>query len=129
LTVTALRAAAKLADAYNLKRKARLALQKQVTDLEEEEKELKGDLIAALASEKATAVGGSTCTIEMKTVMEPTVADWKKLQEHIRATGNFELLYQRVNGKAVKERWDNKEEVPGVQRFPVTKLSISQIKE
>jgi hypothetical protein len=125
---TSLEKAAKLADEWNSARKIRLAEQKKVDLMEEAEKALKDDLIHELQMAGASAVGGASCTVELKLKMEPTVMDWTTLRKHIQETGHFDLLYQRINTKAVKERWDLGTEVPGVQKYPTEVLSVHQLK-
>jgi hypothetical protein len=58
----------------------------------------------------------------------PTVQDWQKLWDHIVETRDFSLLEKRVGKAAVKEHWSADEEVPGVIKFPVYKLSKSEVK-
>jgi len=121
-------ALAVLVDAYNLKRIERLALKKEVDALEKQEQEVKALLIQALKNAGATAHGGKTAIVKLVTKNEPTAGDWDKLYAHIRSTGEFELLYRRINPASIKERKDLGVEVPGIEWFPTESLSLSQIK-
>jgi hypothetical protein len=115
-----------LVDAYYLMREDRLAAQRELSLREVQEKELKEKLITAFREGKITAAGGKAAIIRHSVSFEPTLDDADKLYKHIRDTGEFDLLYRRINTKAVKERKDVGVEVPGIVWFPVDKLSISK---
>ena len=116
-------------DLYNHARATRLASQKVVDDMETTEKKLKADLIAALKEGELTAAGGKTAIAKLVIKNEPALKSIDDLYRHIRDTGEFDLLYRRVNNTAVKARWDLGVVVPGVESYPVESLSLSQIKE
>jgi hypothetical protein len=117
---------AALVDCYYLAREARLAKQREVDAMDAEEKALKQRLVDAFREGKITAAGGKVAIIKHSVSSEPSIGDIDKLYTHIRATGEFDLLYRRINAKAVKERKDVGVEVPGIEWFPVDKLSISK---
>ncbi len=119
---------AQLADAWQTKRTERLALQKQVDAMQKEENEYKAQLIQGLQSATIRAIGGALGTATLVTKREPAMADWDTLYTHIQATGEFDLMYRRVNAAAVKERWELGMEVPGVQAIEITDLSWSKAK-
>ena len=50
------------------------------------------------------------------------------LYAHVKATGEFDLLYKRLNASAVNQRWEDGKVVPGTQPFPVEELSIRKAK-
>lgn len=54
---------------------------------------------------------------------EPHVTDWPKFYEYILETKDFSLLERRPGRAAVKERWEDDVVVPGVEKFPVYKLT------
>jgi len=120
--------AAILADDYNAARHLRLAEQKRVDALEVEEKRLKDSLIQTLKAAEATSVGGKTAIVRLVIKNEPQASDMDALYAHIRATGEFELLYRRINPASIKERKDVGVDVPGISWFPVETLSLSQVK-
>ena len=117
-----------LVDSYNASRFARLALAKEVAALEAEEHRLKAELIAAFKAEGSTASGGKTAVAKLVIKQEPTAGNWDSLYAHIRSTGEFELLYRRINPASIKERKDVGVDVPGIEWFPIESLSLSQIK-
>jgi hypothetical protein len=115
-----------LVDAYYESREERLAAQRKVDEMDAQEKYLKAQLIEAFRNGKITAAGGKAAIIRHTVVFEPSIEEIDKLYAHIRTTGEFDLLYRRINAKAVKERKDVGVDVPGITWFPVDKLSISK---
>ena len=117
-----------IAQEYNNLRAARLALSRQVDTMEVEEKAKKKLLMDMLVALKINSVGDTERVYAIITQDEPTVEDMGKLYKHIQKTGEFDLLYKRVNNAAVKERWELGKAVPGVGKFPVQTLSVTQAK-
>ena len=116
---------------YTKARAARLEADKKVDALKQTEKEAHQAIMDYFHGKAALLETGSVVDgylYQLKTSDEPTVEDWPKLYAHIKRTGNFEMLYRRVNPAAVKERWDDGKAVPGVGKFPVEKLSITKAK-
>lgn len=117
-----------IAIAWRAAREARLAKQKEVEELEIKEKKLKQEVIAALSKSKNKAVSNGERLFQLKTTMEPVAEDWAALYEHVRKTGEFELLFRRINPASVKERWEQGLTVPGVNKIPVETLSDTKAK-
>lgn len=116
-----------LIDSYASQRKHRLLEQAKVDALEEQEKIAKNLIIEELKVQKLTSAGGRTAVVTLKTTDEPSIENIDALYAHVRATGEFDLLYRRLNPKSVKERWDQGVAVPGVGKFPVDKLTIGGV--
>lgn len=122
------KAALNLAHAYDAMRERRLDLQHEVDALEEEEKQLKKQLMDMIESLSTTALSDGKKIYALVTKDEPTASSWPELWAHIQKTGDFDLLYRRINTTAVKERWEVGQTIPGVGKFPVTTLSITKAK-
>lgn len=120
--LSALKLAA-LADDYNTMRQERLALQHKVDKMKEVENKFRTQLLDQLTP-TLTSVGGETCVITRVEKNEPVADDWSLIQQHVVTTGEFDLLYRRINPKAVRERWDQGLKVPGIITFPAITLSI-----
>lgn len=114
-----------LVDQYLSHRTQRLAAEKAVKLLKETEEVLKTTIISKLQEADLTAAGGMVGLVKLKAVEEPVCTDWKALQDHIVKTGEFDLLHRRLTGSAVKLRWDDKVEIPGVGRTTLYNLNIS----
>jgi hypothetical protein len=126
LTATEL---AQLADHYWLTRAKRLDADKAAKDLKDEESRAEATLIKEMREQQLTAIGGKHVRLAIPTVPEyvPAVKDWDALYKHVLQTGDFSLLHKRVGTTACKERWDAGEEVPGIERYAVYKLSKSGV--
>lgn len=120
---------AQLADHYWTTRAKRLDADKVAKDLKDEESRTEATLIKEMREQQLTAIGGKLVRLAIPTVPEyvPAVKDWDVLYKHILESGDFSLLHKRVGNTACKERWDAGEEVPGIEKFPVYKLSKSGV--
>jgi hypothetical protein len=113
-----------LADFWGMKRIERLAAQKIVDKIEDEEKQLKAQLIQACKEAGISSIGGSKYGANYKTKDKPTVGDWAKLYAFIKENDAFDLLHKRLTEKAVEERWEDNVEIPGVVKFPVDDITM-----
>lgn len=117
-----------LIDQYLSTRASRLALDKEVEVLKETEEVLKNTIISKMKETDLTAAGGAIGLVKLKTVEEPVCNDWSALYAHIATTGEFDLLHRRLTGAAVKLRWEENVEIPGVGKTQIEKLNISMTK-
>lgn len=120
--------AGKLTDAYKGALGHRLVCDKIAEAAKVKEVELKNALIFAIRHLNISAVGGKQFVCSHEVVQEPTVTDWSKYQEYILETKDFSLLEKRPGRVAIKERWADGVEVPGVGSYPVDKLSFTKAK-
>jgi len=120
---------AQLADHYWTTRQKRLDADKVAKDLKDEESRAEATLIKEMREQQLTAIGGRLVRLTIPTTPEyvPAVKDWDALYKHVLQTGDFSLLHKRVGTSACKERWDAGEEVPGIERYAVYKLSKSGV--
>ena len=109
-------------------RAQRLALDREAKEIKEFEEILKDAIIAKYKEQGIKAMGATNGLVKMTILIEPLASDWLSIWEHIRATGEFDLLHRRLTSLAVKERWDHEIEIPGVGRSEVYKLSVSGVK-
>lgn len=118
---------AQCADRLYEVREKRLAEQKKVDEIEAEEKALKEHLINNLPKSEASGVAGKLARVTIVTKVIPQVEDWDKFYAHIKKTNSFDLMQRRVSDTAVKERWDNGKQVPGVKTFNALSVSINKV--
>lgn len=117
-----------VADALYELRQQRLEVQKEVTKLEEKERELKAWLIDNLPKSQASGVSGKLARATIITKEEPTIADERKFRRYINKTKRYELAYKlRPAGAAIKEAWAEGEEIPGIKPFTVVSVSLNKI--
>lgn len=108
--------------------KQRLAAQKAVDALKTIEDELKASLIAYAKEVGEDSLAGSVATLNLKYSEKPEVTDWSALQAHIRATGELDLLEKRPMASAIKVRWEEGNEVPGVARVEAVTATLKAVK-
>jgi len=121
------RSLAAVIDLYHLQRQHRLDLARQTEAAEKEERLLKGEIFERMQAEGLSSAGGKLLRVTLETEYEPTVTDYDKFYKFIKKHDAFELLQRRVSAAAVKERWADGEQVPGVEKFPVPKLHTSKV--
>lgn len=105
----------------------RLAVQKCVEALKEVETGLNEHFIAHLPKSQASGVAGQTARVQLRTKIIPQVQDWNALYKHIKKSGEFELLQRRLTDSAIKERWEARQDVPGVGHFTAIVVSCTKL--
>lgn len=108
-------------------RQLRLAEDKKIDVLREEERALEDHLIDQLPKSEASGIAGrvARATIMVKSV--PDVQDWDQLYKYVSRTKSFDLLQRRVSVEAVKARWEAGKEVPGIGVFRAVKVSLNKL--
>lgn len=115
------------ADLYREVRDVRLAMQKEVDDVERREKQIKEHIIDSLSkSDEQGAVGlRYIAKIEMKTKYK--VADWGVFHSWVRKNDRFDMLHKRLSDDAVREFAEhNQHTPPGTEVFSVPDVSITK---
>lgn len=115
------------ADTLYTIRQQRLDLQHQIDKIKQFETTLKNHLIDNLPKSSATGAAGKVARAQIVTEQSPCVEDWDLFYGHIKKKGEFDLLNRAVNRAAVKERWNNGKEIPGVGHFTDVKVSITKL--
>lgn len=121
---------ADIADKYWLKRTERLAADKVAAALKSEEAKYEATLIEQMLLQEITGIGGHIVRLSIPKTPDyvPAVKNWPAYYAYIVANNAFELLEKRPGRLACKERWDAGEIIPGVEKFPVYKLSKEGVK-
>lgn len=118
-----------LADLYDAARTARLAADKVAATHKADESAAEAMLIEQMRTQEVSACGGSKLVVRIGSPdMVPAVKDWDKFYAHILKTKDFSLLERRPGKAACRERWEDGKQIPGVEQFPVYKLSRSEVK-
>ena len=115
------------ADLLYEKKQQRLELQREVARIEAEEKALKARLIEELPKSNSTGIAGVKARVSIVQKDIPTVEDWSRFYSYVEENKCFELLQKRLSDAAIKERWENGEEVPGVAKFTLSNLSLNKL--
>lgn len=119
---------ADLADSYAKARDERLVKQKELAKYEETERDLKNQLIQKMVDAEVPIIGGSYATVTCKAKDVPTAEDWPTIHQFMKDNDAMDLMQKRLHEGAVKERWDDEVEIPGVGHYTVHKLSIGAAK-
>lgn len=90
-------------------------------------KEIEEHFIQTLEIGESSGLQGMHSRVQITESVVPVVQDWDKFYAHIQKTKSFELLNRAVNRKAVEERWENKKQVPGVDKFHAKKVSCTKL--
>lgn len=117
------------ADEYKRVRDIRLAMKKETDAVEARERELREHIIENLSKSDDTGAAGKKYRAQIKTTTVPTPDDWDKIRAYIVENDRFDLLQKRLSDKAIKEMWDEGENVPGVGKFNKIDVSITKISE
>ena len=115
-------------DKYYTLREARLARQKEADALQEAETELKEDLIRQISKSDASGVAGKIARVSVVTKREPAIKDFEVFMAYVSRRKAWDLLQRRVSAAAIKARWEDGKEIPGIEAFPVVGLSLSKLK-
>lgn len=121
------KSAAKAADKLYELRQERYALQKQADVLKASEVLCEAFLKDVLPTMDARGVSGQIARVECKVETVPVAKSWEDVWAHIKRTGSFDLMQRRLNTVAVKERWEDGKQVPGVEAVKVVLLSLHKL--
>lgn len=108
-------------------RRERLDLNRHVEAMKVHERALREHLIDNLPKSEASGVAGKVARAQVHTEDEPQAVDWDEFYKHLKKKGEFELMNKAINRKAIKERWANGKEVPGIGHFENVKLSLTKV--
>jgi hypothetical protein len=90
-------------------------------------KTLEEHFIQTLTIGESSGVQGKYSRVQVTDSVVPVVADWDKFYAYIKKNSAFELLNRAVNRDAVRERWDAKKQVPGIDSFHAKKVSCTKL--
>jgi len=115
------------ADLYSEVRALRLAMDKEVEAVRKRESEIREHIIDTLSKSDDTGAAGKFYRAQIVTKTEPKLADWGVFTSWVRKNDRFDLLQKRLVPTAVKDMWEEREEIPGVERVLVPDVSITKI--
>lgn len=108
-------------------REERLAIQRMVDKLAEEETAIKQHIIDNLPKSEASGVAGRLARVSVVSREVPQVKDWPKFYAHIKKTGDFDLLNRALSKSAIEARWEAGKEIAGVEHFTVVTVSMNKL--
>jgi len=111
---------------YKIKDEASV-LAKKAAELDAERKAIQEHVINTLPKSNATGVSGKLANVKVRTVDVPQVKDWDKFYAYIKKNNSFHLMQKRLSEGAVGEILDSGKKIPGVEPFPVVKISLNKV--
>ncbi len=117
-----------LADHYASARVKRLGLSKEVDNLQLIENGLKAQLMEAMKASETTSIGGKTALVTYRVKPKAVAKDWSLIHEYIKDNDAFDIMEARLSTKAILERGEQQDHVPGMEWFEVDTLSVAKAK-
>lgn len=111
---------------YELQQKRR-EIQKQIDEIEAQESAIKNHIVEALPKSESTGVSGKLANVKVVPKEKVIPTDWDKLLPWIAKNDAWDILQRRLNEKAIKDRWEGKKKVPGVDKMTVKTVSVTKI--
>jgi hypothetical protein len=107
-------------------RSDRLILQKTLDEAQAKETLLKSHIIQNFAEVSLEGAKGLTASASLKRTTQANVTDWDAYHKYIIDNDAWDLMQKRTSITGLKERWDNKEVIPGVESFVVLDISLTK---
>lgn len=92
--------------------------------LQEEYAALEAHLIDTIPKANLDGALGKTAMATLERATYPTVKDWPTFYAYVKKHDAWELMQKRPAIVAFRERWANKEVVPGTEMFVELKLKL-----
>lgn len=107
-------------------RAKRLAKSKEVDEMKKQEATLRSTIIAQLHEIGLDGGKGTKATAAILTSDQAVMEDWPAFWAFCRDNDALDLVQKRVSITAVRERWDQSEEIPGLRKIEVEDLSLNK---
>lgn len=125
---TLLKTAASRADLLYAVNKHRLAEQNKLKEYSEFEVLLNRWFIENLVAGDSSGVAGKIGRVEIKKKDFVSVADWNKFNAYVKRNKADDLLTIKANDKAIKERWEDGKQIPGIEKGTIKVISLTKVK-
>lgn len=110
-------------------RDMRLEHERRADQIKKRETEIETHIIASIESQTGlTGVAGQVYKAQLKPTVTPVLDDWGDFSQWLLKTGQTQVLYKRLNTKAVMEMVDDGAPLPnGVSLRRDVKLSLTKV--
>lgn len=105
------------------------AKKKEVKVLEDELSEIKEHTKKVYSKAKLKSCKGKNGTVSFNKDHTWHVKDWDKFYSYMSKNKAYDLMQKRVSDKAINDRLEEGEKVPGVEKFNFEKISITGLKK
>ena len=112
---------------YEETRQKRLALDRESAKVKELETLCQEALVARMLHQKTGGLASQAYFAKLHEKDVPTPENWDAVRKFIVDNDAWELMHQRLSVKAVAERWEAGQEVPGIKHLPVFSVTISKL--
>ena len=85
------------------------------------------EIIEAQETAGLSIAGGQFAKTKVIPETKPVIEDWEVFYSHIKDKDDFSFLNKAVNARTIRLHWDEGEEVPGVGRIIIKKLSLTKV--
>lgn len=99
-------------------------LSRSLNQLKGQKDALERDIECAMNDVGIRSAGNDALKISLSDEIVPTVTDWEALFQYIEREGAFYLLQKRMAAGAYREAHQMGLEIPGVEPFTKTKMSV-----
>lgn len=93
-----------------------------------QEKLIEAHLLEQFTREQLNGAKGKLASVSVSEKDTPHVDDKEAFGKFVAATKSWDMLYGRAVEEACQSRWEAGEEIPGVSKFHVKKLSLTEVK-
>jgi len=112
---------------YQLREEKKQA-QKAVTAIDDDFKTLLEHTKKLLKKAKAEGTVGKVARMQINKSEVPILKDMDRLKAFAKRTKSPDLISESMSTAAIKQRWDDGKEVPGVEHMVIEKVSITKKK-
>jgi hypothetical protein len=114
-------------DAMWALREKKRALEDQVKVIEDQLRMVEEELIADLDAQHVDKMTGKMATVSISEVQVGNCTDWDAFYTYVKKTGYFHLFQRRLSDPAVREIFEQKGKLPGVELFTKRKLNLRKV--
>lgn len=107
-------------------RAARLALAKQVEELQAFESEIREHIIKAMPKTDSGAAG-KQYRVSVVVKEKPVVRDWDAFYAYVAKTKQFDMLQRRASEQALMDRLESGKKIPGTEVFNAVTVSLNKL--
>jgi hypothetical protein len=108
-------------------REARMAKEKEAELLKAEETSIKEHILKTFKKSEIAKASGKYGQASLSYPTRANAEDWEKIYSHIQKSGDFDLLFRRLNDKACADRMAAGESLPGVSLYQDVKVNLSKV--
>lgn len=101
-----------------------------IADLKADEKKLEDHILNTFEKSQLNGAKGDICSCSLVPKSYPQVdteaGGWDKIYAWVTKTKAYDIFERRLSRKAVLDRFNNKEPIPGVKLYQTTELSLTK---